>query len=149
MIIVFVLRRLGLLRALCGGRGHHAAGLFRAHAAGGPDPGRAPAAHLERLPAGGTCPWKGRDKLSTEGLESISPEIREDDDDPAFSLDGVDFTVEKRNFRISARTEQGLLYPDRSGLAYNFAGELGDGSVHYTRREPGSRSSAWGTSAAR
>ena len=31
------------------------------------------------------------------------------------------FAVEKRNFRISARSETGLLYQDRDGLAYNFA----------------------------
>ena len=87
-------------------------------------------------PLPGDCPLEGRNKLSTEGLESISPEIQEDDETLRFSLDSVAFTVEKRNFRISAHTEQGLLYADRSGLAYNFAGELGDGSIHYTARFP-------------
>ena len=83
------------------------------------------------------CPLEGRDKLSTEGLETICPELEEDEKELRFSLDSVAFTVEKRNFRISARTREGLLYADRSGLAYNIAGELGDGSVHYTARFPG------------
>jgi alpha-glucosidase len=39
------------------------------------------------------------------------------------------------NFRITAENEKGILYQDRNGLAYNFDGELGDGSVHFTRRE--------------
>ncbi len=90
-------------------------------------------------PLEGDCPLEGRDKLSTEGLPLCAPELREDEETLRFSLSGVDFTVEKKNFRISARNEKGLLYADRSGLAYNFAGELGDGSVHYTRREPGEK----------
>lgn len=90
-------------------------------------------------PLPGDCPLEGRDKLSTEGLRLCAPELREDAEALRFSLSGVDFTVEKKNFRITARNEKGLLYADRSGLAYNFAGELGDGSVHYTRREPGQR----------
>ena len=90
-------------------------------------------------PKGTECPWEGRDKLSLDGLETVSPKLREDRDSLFFSLDGVEFSVEKRNFRITARTEQGILYRDRDGLAYNFQGELGDGSVHYTRREPEQR----------
>ena len=35
----------------------------------------------------------------------------------------------------TAENENGVLYQDRSGLAYNFEGELGDGFVHYTARE--------------
>ena len=90
-------------------------------------------------PRGTECPWEGRDKLSLDGLETVSPKLREDSESLFFSLDGVEFSVEKRNFRITARTEQGILYRDRDGLAYNFQGELGDGSVHYTRREPEQR----------
>ena len=90
-------------------------------------------------PAGGEVPLEGRDKLSLEGFACLTPEVCEDEETLSFAIDGVAFTVEKRNFRITARNERGLLYQDRSGLAYNFAGELGDGSVHYTRREPEQR----------
>jgi len=90
-------------------------------------------------PGPGDCPLEGRDKLSTEGLVPAAPELTEDDDTLEFSLSGVGFTVEKRNFRISARTAAGLLYQDRDGLAYNFDGELGDGSAHFTRRFDGER----------
>ena len=90
-------------------------------------------------PGPGECPLDGRDKLSTEGLTLAEPEISEDAETLRFTLDGLDFTVEKKNFRISAKNEKGLLYADRTGLAYNFEGELGDGSAHYTRREPGER----------
>ena len=90
-------------------------------------------------PLPGDCPLEGRDKLSTEGFALAAPEVEEDEQELRFTLSGVYFTVEKKNFRITARNETGILYADRSGLAYNFAGELGDGSIHYTRREPGER----------
>ena len=90
-------------------------------------------------PGGGELPLEGRDKLSTEGFCLACPELTEDDSVLRFTLGGVDFTVEKTNFRITARNEKGLLYADRGGLAYNFDGELGDGAVHYTRRETGER----------
>ena len=90
-------------------------------------------------PLPGDCPLEGRDKLSTEGFALAAPEVEEDEQELRFTLSGVQFTVEKKNFRITARNEAGILYADRSGLAYNFAGELGDGSLHYTRREPGER----------
>ena len=90
-------------------------------------------------PLEGDCPPEGRDKLSTEGLKSVSPAVREEEDALFCSLGGVDFTVEKKNFRIQARTQKGLLYADRSGLAYNFDGELGEGSAHYTFRHKGER----------
>ncbi len=85
-------------------------------------------------PDAGDCPLEGRDKLSTEGLPSVCPAVDEDEATLRFTLGGAAFTVEKKNFRIMARTEKGVLYADRSGLAYNFDGELGDGSAHYTQR---------------
>ena len=88
-------------------------------------------------PSGADVPLEGRDKLSTEGFEPVTPEVRETDGALAFALDGVDFSIELKNFRISAATAKGLLYRDRSGLSYNFAGELGAGSVHYVDRFPG------------
>ncbi len=90
-------------------------------------------------PGGGEVPLEGRDKLSTEGFLLICPPLEEDENELRFALGGADFTVEKKNFRITARTERGLLYADRGGLAYNFDGELGDGAAHYTFREEGER----------
>ena len=90
-------------------------------------------------PGAGDCPLEGRDKLSTEGLRTVCPECGETEEELRFSLGGADFRVEKKNFRITARTDRGLLYADRSGLAYNFDGELGEGFVHFTRREEGER----------
>lgn len=90
-------------------------------------------------PNGGELPLEGRNKLSTEGFSLICPEVTEDEKTLCFSLGGADFTIEKKNFRITARNEKGVLYADRSGLAYNFDGELGEGAAHYTRREENER----------
>ena len=88
-------------------------------------------------PQGEDVPLNGRDKLSTEGFDLVAPDVAASDEGLSFVLDQATFSVELKNFRISARTEQGLLYRDRSGLAYNFAGELGTGSVHYVDRFEG------------
>ncbi|MBQ1482428.1 MAG: hypothetical protein IIZ28_02535 [Erysipelotrichaceae bacterium] len=80
---------------------------------------------------------KGRDKLSLEGFELCSPEVFEDEEQISFRHCGLDVKIEKLNFRITVSNGKGTLYKDRSGLAYNFAGELGEGSVHYTGREEG------------
>ena len=85
-------------------------------------------------PEGKDCPLEGRDKLSTEGFSLACPRVTEEEGTLRFTHAGLDFSVELRNFRISACSEKGLLYQDRSGLAYNFDGELGDGAVHFTRR---------------
>ena len=81
----------------------------------------------------------GRDKLSTDGFAPVAPKITEDENTVSFTLDGVRFSVELKNFRITASTDRGVLYRDRSGLAYNFDGELGKGSAHYTDRFAGQR----------
>ena len=90
-------------------------------------------------PGGGEVPLEGRDRLSTEGFLPVVPTVQENEDELCFTYDDTAFTVEKKNFRITARTEKGILYADRSGLAYNFDGELGDGFVHYMRRAEGER----------
>ena len=90
-------------------------------------------------PGGGDCPQQGRDKLSAEGFALCSPQITETEDTVLFSHAGADFTIEKMNFRITAKTERGVLYRDRDGLAYNFDHELGGGSVHFTCRYPDQR----------
>ncbi len=88
-------------------------------------------------PRGADAPLHGRNKLSAEGFELRSPTVTEGDGLLSFALDGADFSIELRNFCISASTKRGLLYRDRSGLGYNFAGELGRGSVHYVDRFQG------------
>ena len=85
-------------------------------------------------PGGGEVPLEGRGKLSTEGFSLAAPEVAESDAEIAFTLSGTRFCIEKKNFRISAESDRGLLYRDRSGLAYNFDGELGRGSVHFIDR---------------
>ena len=88
-------------------------------------------------PQGKDVPLAGRDKLSVEGFTLAAPAVRETDGTLSFDLDGVTFSVELKNFRISAESPDGLLYRDRSGLGYNFGGELGPGSVHYVDRFEG------------
>ena len=88
---------------------------------------------------GGECPLAGRDKLSTEGFSELSPACREEEGCLRFGIDDVHFSVELMNFRITAEREGKILYQDRSGLAYNFDHELGDGSVHFTRRAEGQK----------
>ena len=88
-------------------------------------------------PDGEEVPLSGRDKLSVRGFLTEAPRVEETEETIRFRLSGVDFQIEKKNFRITARTERGILYRDRSGLAYNFDGELGEGSVHYTWRPEG------------
>ena len=81
----------------------------------------------------GECkmPRHGRSRLSTEGLTPLpqEAEIRIDDVD----ID-IGFTKE---FRIRYRKGDKELFSDRAILAYNFEGELGDGSYHYITREDG------------
>ena len=90
-------------------------------------------------PGEGDVPLSGRDRLSVEGFVLQRPTVEETDEEIRFSLSGVSFCIEKRNFRITAQTERGVLYQDRSGLAWNFDGELGEGFAHYTRRFEGQR----------
>ena len=97
------------------------------------------------LPTWSVCPncdevpLAGREKLSTDGFALAAPVVTETEETVSFALDGTSFSIEKKNFRITARTDRGVLYRDRSGLAYNFAGELGAGSAHYVQRFTGQR----------
>ncbi|MBQ1477253.1 MAG: hypothetical protein IIZ33_03825 [Erysipelotrichaceae bacterium] len=77
----------------------------------------------------------GRDKLSLDGFETSAPDVYEDEKTISFRHCHHSVQIEKKNFRITVSNEKGILYQDRNGLAYNFDGELGEGSVHYTRRE--------------
>ena len=90
-------------------------------------------------PGEGDVPLEGRDRLSTEGFGLAFPEVLETEEEVRFTLGGADFFVEKKNFRITARRNGRIFYRDRSGLAYNFDGELGKGSAHYTDRFEGER----------
>lgn len=88
-------------------------------------------------PGNFVMPRAGRDRLSLEGFSTLSPDVTEDEDSVRFRHCGNDIQIDLTNFRITVHNQNGLLYQDRSGLAYNFDGELGDGFVHFTRREPG------------
>ena len=78
---------------------------------------------------------EGRDKLSLEGFRLCAPEVTEDEETIRFDYCGQEVIIQRMNFRMTIQNEKGILYQDRSGLAYNFDGELGEGSIHYTRRE--------------
>ena len=82
-----------------------------------------------------TMTRNGRDKLSLDGFHLCAPEVHEDEEVISFHHAGHDIRIERKNFRITITNENGILYQDRNGLAYNFAGELGEGSVHYTGRD--------------
>ena len=60
-------------------------------------------------PAGEDVPLEGRDKLAVEGFDLVSPAVTETDEALTFTLDGVRFSVELRNFRITAETDQDVL----------------------------------------
>lgn len=77
---------------------------------------------------------KGRDKLSLDGFSLCDVDVYEDEDVLTFRHCGNDFNIELINFRITISKNNEVLYRDRNGLAYNFDGELGEGSVHYTYR---------------
>ncbi len=82
---------------------------------------------------------RGRDKLSLDGFKLCAPEAHEDHEKLCFRHCGHDFTIDLLNFHITISNDKGILYEDRSGLAYNFDHELGDGSIHYTGRQEGQR----------
>ena len=82
---------------------------------------------------------RGRDKLSLDGFKLCAPEVHEDHEKLCFRHCGHDFTIDLLNFHITISNDKGILYEDRSGLAYNFDHELGDGSIHYTGRQEGQR----------
>lgn len=77
---------------------------------------------------------KGRDKLSLDGFKLISPKVIEDKDYLSFKYSNYDIKIDLLNFRMTISNDKGILYQDRNGLAYNFDGELGEGSIHYTKR---------------
>ena len=83
--------------------------------------------------------YTGRDKLSLAGFELCAPEVHENHETLCFRHCNHDFKIDLLNFHIAISNDKGILYEDRSGLAYNFDHELGDGSIHYTRREEGQR----------
>ncbi len=79
-------------------------------------------------PGESKMPKTGRDRLSTEGFESIkqSKNIR---------IDDVDIEIDPLNLRITYRKSGKVLFQDRDIMSYNFDKELGEGSYHYISRE--------------
>ena len=72
----------------------------------------------------------GRKRLSNEGL--IGERQKQDND---FEIDGIKIKVDLHNFLLSYFKNGKKLFGDRAILAYNFEGELGEGSFHYLSRE--------------
>ena len=83
-------------------------------------------------PGESLLPRHGRDRLSTEGLKGV-PQGKE------LYIDNVNIEISPQNLRLFCRIGDSILFCDREGLAYNFDGELGQGSYHYLSREKGER----------
>lgn len=81
---------------------------------------------------------EGRHKLSTEGFSGCAPEIKENENKESFSLPcGVQINLNKNNFLLEYLKGGEVLFADRAPLAYNFGGEFGDETYHYTTRQKG------------
>lgn len=76
-----------------------------------------------------TLPFEGRNRLSREGLEVL------DIDEDEIKIDDITIKINLNNFLISYYKNDKLLFKDREIIAYNFEGELGQGSYHYLSRE--------------
>lgn len=80
----------------------------------------------------------GRDKLSTEGFDCVSPEVSKSDKGERFVLPcGIEMTLELDNFVLSYSLGGKRLFSDRAPLAYNLEGEFGAGVCHYLSRDDG------------
>ena len=93
------------------------------------------------MPTYSVCPGdsvidrEGRDKLSTEGFETVTPSVKETDTHVTISYKDYKLTIEKLNFRMELSSYKGVLFKDREYISYNFAHELGKGSMHFLSRE--------------
>ncbi len=82
-------------------------------------------------------PQAGRNKLSCDDMEQLSPEVlTTGKGQESFTIDDVTISIDLFNFRMKYERNGKLLFQDREYIAYNFDGELGDGSCHYVTREP-------------
>ncbi|MGN1421583.1 MAG: TIM-barrel domain-containing protein [Eubacterium sp.] len=78
----------------------------------------------------------GRDRLSTDGFKMSKPQISINGNVERFAMPcGVEIELDKNNFLLKYSKNGKVLFSDRSPLAYNFAGEFGRESYHYTTRE--------------
>ncbi len=84
----------------------------------------------------GDCPKEGRDKLSVQGFDAITPDVREEAGYVSFAIDDTVIDIDLTNFRMKLTSPKGLLYRDREYISYNFGHELGRGSMHFISREP-------------
>lgn len=82
-------------------------------------------------PGTSVMPKTGRERLSTEGLESL---VQKEDD---IQIDDVRIKVELNPFRLTYFKDGKPFFHDREILSYNFEGEMGKGSFHYLSREIG------------
>ncbi len=80
----------------------------------------------------------GRDRLSTEGFKSVSPDISLIDGGERFKISpDVTVTLDYNNFQLKYYLNDKLLFADRAPLAYNFENEFGNCVCHYLSREKG------------
>jgi len=86
-------------------------------------------------PGDSQMPLTGRNKLSTEGFESVSPKVTAGESEVTIQTEDAKISIELFNFRMKVQNENGLLYQDRDYLAYNFDNEYGAGSMHFISRE--------------
>ncbi len=75
-------------------------------------------------------PKKGRERLSNDGLDPLNQV-----DDKRIRIDDVDIEIDLENFIIHYFKDGRKFFSDREILAYNFEGEMGEGSCHYLSRE--------------
>ena len=93
------------------------------------------------MPTYSVCPGdsvinrEGRDKLSTEGFETVTPAVKETDTHVTIGYKDYKLTIEKLNFRMELSSYKGVLFKDREYISYNFSHELGKGSMHFLSRE--------------
>ncbi len=81
-------------------------------------------------PGTSTMPKFGRERLSNDGLEMIAQ-----DKDNDFRIDDIDIHLDLNNFFLHYLKNGKPFFHDREILAYNFEGEMGEGSYHYLSRE--------------
>ena len=82
----------------------------------------------------------GREKLSRRGFSAVNVSAETRGGYDCFSLKcGVNVAVNRHNFLLKYEKDGKTLFSDRSPLAYNFGGEFGNSTYHYSSRECGER----------
>ena len=83
-------------------------------------------------------PTDGRERLSTQGFAGYTPESVCSEGEERFTLpEDIEITFSYQNALLTYRKGGEVLFADRAPLAYNFAGECGEGQYHYISRSEG------------